>query len=262
MDKSSVQDAPEYSWSENTTPASDQTEEEIEDIVRPKPPRRSREAFGSRGRFMRPPIRRRVHPDDYKVSVTTCQQPLNFPMLDLRASMEGSDVSSSSAITIITSATSSCTDPWSSPGFVEDEEVEEMEVEVEVETDDGFLLEPKLEPEDDDVNMDNVQENSAENMQSVSTTPVTGKRPRGRPRKHPKPLPEDKAKVTKGRSKTGCLTCRRRKKKCDETKPGCEPSSIHSHESPGLQLITLRLELRKECRYMRRIPAEDNMEKR
>ena len=225
MDMSSVQEAPEYSWSENTTPASDQIEEDIEDIVRPIPPGRSREAFGSRSRFMRPPIRRRIHPEDYKVGVTRCQQSFSFPMLDLRASMEGSDVSSSSAITILTSATSSCTDPWSSPGFVEDEEVEE------VEQDDEFLLEPKLEPEDEDVNMDNVQETSVENTPSVSTVPVTGKRPRGRPRKHPKPLPEDKAKVTKGRSKTGCLTCRRRKKKCDETKPGCEQLSNPSHES-------------------------------
>ncbi|EGD84676.1 hypothetical protein H112_08390 [Trichophyton rubrum D6] len=45
-------------------------------------------------------------------------------------------------------------------------------------------------------------------------------RKRGRPRKHPPPVP-GQAKVTKGRSKTGCITCRRRKKKCDETKPAC-----------------------------------------
>lgn len=44
-------------------------------------------------------------------------------------------------------------------------------------------------------------------------------RKRGRPRKHPLPAPGGQAKVTKGRSKTGCITCRRRKKKCDETKP-------------------------------------------
>jgi hypothetical protein len=51
---------------------------------------------------------------------------------------------------------------------------------------------------------------------------AAGKRPRGRPRKHPKPDPEEKKKTTpKARSKTGCRTCRRRKKKCDETKPVC-----------------------------------------
>ncbi|EKV06915.1 C6 transcription factor OefC [Penicillium digitatum PHI26] len=46
-------------------------------------------------------------------------------------------------------------------------------------------------------------------------------RKRGRPRKHPLPAPGGQVKVTKGRSKTGCITCRRRKKKCDETKPSC-----------------------------------------
>ncbi|KAL1959782.1 hypothetical protein VTO42DRAFT_927 [Malbranchea cinnamomea] len=50
--------------------------------------------------------------------------------------------------------------------------------------------------------------------------PVPQKRKRGRPRKHPLPVP-GQVKVTKGRSKTGCITCRRRKKKCDETKPCC-----------------------------------------
>lgn len=47
------------------------------------------------------------------------------------------------------------------------------------------------------------------------------KRGRGRPRKHPLPPIGAMQKVTKGRSKTGCITCRRRKKKCDETKPEC-----------------------------------------
>ncbi|OJD15630.1 hypothetical protein AJ78_04122 [Emergomyces pasteurianus Ep9510] len=49
---------------------------------------------------------------------------------------------------------------------------------------------------------------------------VNAPRKRGRPRKHPLPLP-GQSKVAKGRSKTGCITCRRRKKKCDETKPSC-----------------------------------------
>ena len=49
--------------------------------------------------------------------------------------------------------------------------------------------------------------------------PVAVPRKRGRPRKHPLPSPGGQPKITKGRSKTGCVTCRRRKKKCDETKP-------------------------------------------
>ncbi|KAJ5188797.1 Protein of unknown function DUF3468 [Penicillium cf. griseofulvum] len=55
-----------------------------------------------------------------------------------------------------------------------------------------------------------------------SGAPAPVPRKRGRPRKHPLPVPGGQAKVTKGRSKTGCITCRRRKKKCDETKPACQ----------------------------------------
>ncbi|KAL4921865.1 fungal-specific transcription factor domain-containing protein [Aspergillus aurantiobrunneus] len=54
-----------------------------------------------------------------------------------------------------------------------------------------------------------------------SAAPVNVPRKRGRPRKHPLPVPGGHVKITKGRSKTGCITCRRRKKKCDETKPAC-----------------------------------------
>ncbi|CCX05347.1 fungal-specific transcription factor domain-containing protein [Pyronema domesticum] len=50
---------------------------------------------------------------------------------------------------------------------------------------------------------------------------VPVKRGRGRPRKHPIVPAKPVQKITKGRSKTGCVTCRRRKKKCDETKPEC-----------------------------------------
>ncbi|KAJ5835142.1 hypothetical protein N7447_001168 [Penicillium robsamsonii] len=55
-----------------------------------------------------------------------------------------------------------------------------------------------------------------------SGAPVPVPKKRGRPRKHPLPVPGGQAKITKGRSKTGCITCRRRKKKCDETKPACQ----------------------------------------
>lgn len=47
------------------------------------------------------------------------------------------------------------------------------------------------------------------------------KKKRGRPRKPPPSPSATRVKVAKGRSKTGCLTCRRRKKKCDEAKPSC-----------------------------------------
>jgi len=84
---------------------------------------------------------------------------------------------------------------------------------------------PKLEPTEDvdmaDLEQADVKQNIVSKSPSAET-PAQTKRPRGRPRKHPKPTPESMAKVTKGRSKTGCITCRKRKKKCDETKPGCE----------------------------------------
>ncbi|KAI1957392.1 hypothetical protein LOZ58_005762 [Ophidiomyces ophidiicola] len=65
-----------------------------------------------------------------------------------------------------------------------------------------------------------IQLDTPESKSSFVPVPVVGPRKRGRPRKHPLPLP-GQIKATKGRSKTGCVTCRRRKKKCDETKPSC-----------------------------------------
>jgi hypothetical protein len=53
------------------------------------------------------------------------------------------------------------------------------------------------------------------------TEPVRLRRARGRPRIHPPRSPTTAAKQAKARSKTGCTTCRKRKKKCDETKPFC-----------------------------------------
>lgn len=75
---------------------------------------------------------------------------------------------------------------------------------------------PKAEPDEYDFCLEDVQ-------------PVTpAKRPRGRPRKPSMSSATGSgtatgaaAKIAKARSKTGCTTCRRRKKKCDETKPVC-----------------------------------------
>ena len=53
------------------------------------------------------------------------------------------------------------------------------------------------------------------------TEPVRMRRARGRPRIHPPRSPTTASKQAKARSKTGCTTCRKRKKKCDETKPFC-----------------------------------------
>lgn len=233
---------------QNVSPGMD--EEEIEEIHR-EDLRRAND-FTSKGRSMRPP-RRRIHGKsrgrDYQMfKITTTME------MDSRRSMDGSDISSSSNLTMATSATSTNTDPWSSSGYVEEgEDAADFNWD---EEDNGPRMEeedvvPKLEPIDD-VDMAEFSPTSdvkgsvvPETPSSVST-PAQVKRPRGRPRKHPKPTPESMAKVAKGRSKTGCITCRKRKKKCDETKPGCT-SIVPMSPSP---LISIRLELRKELSYM------------
>jgi hypothetical protein len=230
----SPQDEPEYSWSPKTTPASD----DIEEIVQFTPLVPPRGPPGLRPRFMRGHVRRRrgvvlKGESDVEGCTRTSTPVFAFPVLELKRSVDGSDISTSSAsLTIITSADSSCTGPWSSSsGFVEEEEDDDECWEREpVEDDQSWddnqtsvedMLVPKLEPEDDDVCFTDVKESSFIETPSVSSSPVVFKRPRGRPRKHPKLNPEDRAKIAKNRSKTGCITCRRRKKKCDEQKPGC-----------------------------------------
>ncbi|KAL5120978.1 hypothetical protein ACEQ8H_001166 [Pleosporales sp. CAS-2024a] len=62
------------------------------------------------------------------------------------------------------------------------------------------------------------------------TEPLRIRRARGRPRIHPPRSPTSLSKQAKARSKTGCTTCRKRKKKCDETKPfclSCQKNNIH-----------------------------------
>lgn len=90
---------------------------------------------------------------------------------------------------------------------------------------DDILTAPKLEPLDDDFNLDDVTEAPLATTQApfvAAANQPKQKRPRGRPRKHPVAPIINPSKVTKGRSKTGCITCRRRKKKCDEAKPRCK----------------------------------------
>ncbi|KAK3689655.1 fungal-specific transcription factor domain-containing protein [Podospora appendiculata] len=108
---------------------------------------------------------------------------------------------------------------------------------------DDVLAVPKLEPMDeDDFRMGDVQEAPSTPMPiahpSVSDQPKA-KRPRGRPRKHPLASNTAASKITKGRSKTGCLTCRKRKKKCDEAKPrcmNCEKNAVVCEGYPDKQI--------------------------
>ncbi|KAK3371247.1 fungal-specific transcription factor domain-containing protein [Lasiosphaeria ovina] len=92
---------------------------------------------------------------------------------------------------------------------------------------DNVLMSLKSEPlNDDNFCIDDLEEapltsvpTSAHNS---ATDPPRVKRPPGRPRKHPvTPAVGASSKITNVRSKTGCFTCRKRKKKCDEAKPRC-----------------------------------------
>jgi hypothetical protein len=90
----------------------------------------------------------------------------------------------------------------------------------------GILIAAKPEPlEDDGFCLGDIKEapltpNASSHLSAAEQQHI--KRPRGRPRKHPLVPNAAANKITKGRSKTGCLTCRKRKKKCDEAKPRCE----------------------------------------
>ncbi|KAL1846248.1 hypothetical protein VTK73DRAFT_318 [Phialemonium thermophilum] len=109
---------------------------------------------------------------------------------------------------------------------------------------DDLLAVPKLEPldDDDDFHLDNVTEAPMATIPDAgesSVMPPKLKRPRGRPRKHPLAPVTPANKVTKGRSKTGCLTCRKRKKKCDEAKPrcmNCEKNAVVCEGYPEKQI--------------------------
>lgn len=140
----------------------------------------------------------------------------------------------STAPAMIHSASDSSTDSWSMEYVGSDDMAginnggSDSDIHWEQGSDDIMTL-PKLEPlEDDELRLDEVKEAPSDFLAPNGTeaTPVKAKRPRGRPRKHPLTAIVTTNKITKGRSKTGCLTCRKRKKKCDEAKPRCE---LHNH---------------------------------
>lgn len=79
---------------------------------------------------------------------------------------------------------------------------------------------PKLEPLDDDVDLSEVKLAPSTPSPLSDGSQTQQRRPRGRPRKNSSSVAASATKVTKGRSKTGCITCRKRKK-CDEAKPRC-----------------------------------------
>jgi hypothetical protein len=145
---------------------------------------------------------------------------------------------------LVHSATSSSHGSWTSYSEGDDADQEhehehehehdhEHDHDVQWDNSDDMLI-PKLEPmEEDDFQMGDLSEAPRTTPKPASGNPAQGlkaKRPRGRPRKHPLTPHVATNKVAKGRSKTGCITCRKRKKKCDEAKPRCKtgtnPSSL------------------------------------
>lgn len=135
----------------------------------------------------------------------------------------------STAPTTTAHSTTSSTGSWGSGNAdpENDEADHDNDLRWEQESDDALKV-PKLEPvEEDGFNFDDVKAapplvSPGIASESVGNPLAKPKRPRGRPRKHPINPIASGSKVTKGRSKTGCITCRKRKKKCDEAKPRCK----------------------------------------
>ncbi|CAK7201934.1 hypothetical protein SEUCBS139899_004650 [Sporothrix eucalyptigena] len=104
---------------------------------------------------------------------------------------------------------------------------------------------PKIEPVDDDnfclSDLDEAPVSHEPIENTILNTGAKIKRPRGRPRKLSivPAAPATTGKVAKGRSKTGCITCRKRKKKCDEAKPrcmNCEKNAVVCEGYPEKQI--------------------------
>lgn len=160
---------------------------------------------------------------------THTQQPHIGNISPRRCPVDPSLGSSSTNTTTTTNATtcsasSSCTDSWS-VGYVDnDEENDEYTWDNRGSARSEEFSAAKIEPLDDDIKLGDVMAapSSSELSNGILHGLETGhRRPRGRPRKIvPGPVAAEN-KVAKVRSKTGCITCRKRKKKCDEARPRC-----------------------------------------
>lgn len=163
------------------------------------------------------------------MNANTAPQSHTGQLSPVSTGMDVTAVDPSCAPTMVPSASSSSyTDSWSTAhADAFDGDDADNDILWEQDSDD-ILTVPKLEPLDDDFRLEDVKEAPFNSAESTLISPTTAqpkqKRPRGRPRKHPLAPVVNPSKVTKGRSKTGCITCRRRKKKCDEAKPRCELS--------------------------------------
>lgn len=160
--------------------------------------------------------------------------PLQMGQLSPVSSNTDANMDGSSVPPMAHSASSStCVDSWSASHGNPDECEEDKDWDWDQVSDETLAI-PKLEPIDDDINLEDV---CAAPLSQTPPNEILGvaqlkqKRPRGRPRKHPLTPIVNTNKVTKGRSKTGCITCRKRKKKCDEAKPRCRQISFQPNEN-------------------------------
>lgn len=214
---------------------------ELNDYHRSMLPPRSPPWIGSYRTSHAMPIANHNNATDASSTSTsmTARHPLNGQLSPISTSMDGphgpaTDDSGCSSVADTTSAapkpqsaSSSITDSWSVVyGDTRDSNMAHAECDEDAHweehgSDDDLAI-PKVEPMDEDVRLDDITEApSTPVLSHTGMTALKPKRPRGRPRKHPLAPAVAANKVTKGRSKTGCLTCRKRKKKCDEAKPRC-----------------------------------------
>ena len=219
--------------------------------------------------FAARPIRRSPSPMSTWITQTSSASVLHTGQLSPVS--PGVDPTSSSASSMINSASSSYTDSWCMDGLVQDgvetpwTEDNALMPKLEVLDDDFHGLLQSVPPvegtefgasgQDSEMGERGVEVDERVSLVSDDNKAPKVKRPRGRPRKHPVASAVSANKSTKGRSKTGCITCRKRKKKCDEAKPRCKPAPIPIYAVFLFLSIVLRVgvltisryELREEC---------------
>jgi len=118
---------------------------------------------------------------------------------------------------------------WSSARSSSSPEDEEDVITPESDDNSDITIGPKIEELDDD-EFGTLNQIEEAKLLSADASGQPAARKRGRPRKHPV---SDTRKTAHTRSKTGCATCRRRKKRCDERKPSCLACEKNNVECEG-----------------------------
>jgi hypothetical protein len=120
---------------------------------------------------------------------------------------------------------------WSSARSSSSPEDEEDVITPESDDNSDITIGPKIEELDDD-EFGTLNQIEEAKLLSPDASGQPAARKRGRPRKHPV---SDTRKTAHTRSKTGCATCRRRKKRCDERKPSCLACEKNNVECEGYE---------------------------